>query len=91
MKVGFHTFPSGKEYVFVRQGKGKSSDPVFLRNIIFSENTANPREIAIVREWGVERNKHVWEPPKGRPHYWNCVFFKVVDTMHMILVRESCR
>lgn len=66
MEVGYHTFPSGKEYLFVRQGKGAEKEPVFLRNIIFLRNTSDPREIAIVREWGAEGNKHVWEPPKGQ-------------------------
>jgi hypothetical protein len=61
MEIGFHTFPSGKQYTFVKS-KG---NPVFLRNIIFLKNTGHPREVAIVHEWG-KAKKERWEPPKGQ-------------------------
>lgn len=62
MEVGYHTFPSGKQYAYIkRDGK-----PVFLRNILFISRASHPREIATVREWGSRTNKGVWEPPKGQ-------------------------
>lgn len=64
MEVGFHTFPNGKQYTYVRQ-KG-SNEPIFLRNIIFLMNARNKDQIAIVREWGARSDRHVWEPPKGQ-------------------------
>jgi hypothetical protein len=58
--IGYHTFPSGKQYTYIL-----TPDPVFLRNIIFLKNTTNPREVAIVHEWGM-RKKGRCEPPKGQ-------------------------
>jgi hypothetical protein len=62
MEVNFHTFPSGKRYVYVV----KDGAPVFLRNILFITRASNSREIAVVREWGARSNKGTWEPPKGQ-------------------------
>lgn len=64
MEIGFHTFPNGKQYTYVRPDKG--SGPIFLRNIIFLINARNKDQIAIVREWGARSDQHVWEPPKGQ-------------------------
>ena len=61
VEIGFHVFPSGKQYTFVKTKTG----PVFLRNIVFLRNTTNPREVAIVHEWGMPK-KGRWEPPKGQ-------------------------
>jgi hypothetical protein len=63
MEIGFHTFPNGKQYTYVRPEK--TSGPIFLRNIIFLVNTHDNNEIAIVREWGAT-HKDAWEPPKGQ-------------------------
>jgi len=60
MEIGFHTFPGGKQYTFIN-----APTPVFLRNIIFLKNLRNPREVAIVHEWGMAK-KGRWEPPKGQ-------------------------
>ena len=60
--IGFHTFPSGKQYTYILTPE---RTPVFLRNIIFLKNTANPREVAIVHEWGMPK-KGRCEPPKGQ-------------------------
>ena len=62
VEIGFHAFPSGKQYTFI---KSETGAPVFLRNIVFLKNTANPREVAIVHEWGMPK-KGRWEPPKGQ-------------------------
>lgn len=62
MEVNYHTFPSGKQYVYIV----KEGVPIFLRNILIITRAANPREIAIVREWGARTNKGAWEPPKGQ-------------------------
>jgi hypothetical protein len=65
MEIGFHTFPtSGKQYVFVKEPGTRSR--IFLRNIIFLQRASNPRQFAIVREWGAPRNEAAWEPPKGQ-------------------------
>lgn len=61
MEIGFHTFSSGKQYVFIKHGKSR----IFLRNILFLVNARNTKEIAIVREWGAHIKKS-WEPPKGQ-------------------------
>ena len=68
MEVSYHTFPSGKQYIYIV----KDGTPIFLRNILFITRAANPREIAIVREWSApparsaRSNKGAWEPPKGQ-------------------------
>jgi hypothetical protein len=61
MEIGFHTFPNGKQYAFIKHGKSRT----FLRNILFLTNVKNPKEIAIVHEWG-SPVKYSWEPPKGQ-------------------------
>lgn len=67
MDIGFHTFSNGKQYacVSVSDASGKRVR-VFLRNILFICNPSNPSEVAIVREWGANSNRGVWEPPKGQ-------------------------
>lgn len=62
MELNFHTFPSGKQYVYIKS----NGHPVFLRNILFIHNNANKKQIAIVREWGVDHHRGVYEPPKGQ-------------------------
>lgn len=62
MQIGYQTFPSGKNYVFVREGNQR----FFLRNIAFLRHASNPDEIVVVREWGSKSNKHACEPPKGQ-------------------------
>jgi len=61
MEVGYHEFPSGKRYAYIK----KDDSPIFLRNIVFLKNTTNPQQIAIVHEWGMPL-KGRWEPPKGQ-------------------------
>lgn len=63
MEIGFHTFPSGKQYVYV---KTPGEPRVFLRNILFLQRSSAPAQFAIVREWGAPRNEGAWEPPKGQ-------------------------
>lgn len=60
MEVGYHRFPSGKKYIFVKEPTG----PVFLRNAIFLTRGTDPTMIAIVHEWGKGDTR--WEPPKGQ-------------------------
>jgi hypothetical protein len=62
MEVGFHLFPTGKKYTYVK----KDNALIFLRNIIFLTKPHNLHRIVVVREWGANSNKHVWEPPKGQ-------------------------
>lgn len=62
MKIGYHTFPSGKQYVFLEAEDGART---FLRNILILKNAADPDRIAIVHEWGGTPTKS-WEPPKGQ-------------------------
>jgi hypothetical protein len=59
MELGFHRFPSGKQYAFMLQ----DGHHVFIRNIIF---LTKGEKIVMVREWGAKSDKHVWEPPKGQ-------------------------
>ena len=63
MELGFHKFPSGKQYVYIKPEDGC---PIFLRNILFLKNASNPSQIALVREWGAKTNNGTWEPPKGQ-------------------------
>lgn len=63
MEVNFHTFPSGKSYAYVQTGSGQK---VFLRNIMFLHNAANPAQIALVHDFGKRTDKAAWEPPKGQ-------------------------
>ena len=63
MEIGFHTFPSGKQYAFFKED-GKA--PCFLRNILFLAMPGDPTTIAIVREYGASTDRGVWEPPKGQ-------------------------
>ena len=60
MEVGYHRFPSGKKYTYIKEG----NTLVFLRNIIFLTKQSDPRTVAIVHEWGEKENR--WEPPKGQ-------------------------
>jgi hypothetical protein len=60
MEVGYKVFPKGKRYAYVMI----DNHPVFLRNIAFIHNTANPSQIVIVHEWDMPNNR--WEPPKGQ-------------------------
>lgn len=62
MKIDYHTFPSGKQYVFLEDEDGKKT---FLRNILILKNAADLERIAIVHEWGGAPTKS-WEPPKGQ-------------------------
>lgn len=62
MEVGGYTFPSGKTYAYIRSPDGSIT---FLRNILFIKNTADPRKIAVVHEWG-SKAAASWEPPKGQ-------------------------
>ncbi len=64
MKVGFHTFPSGKQYTYVRPDG--EPGPIFLRNILFLTPTNDVRTIAIVCEMGSRGGAGTWEPPKGQ-------------------------
>jgi hypothetical protein len=61
MKIGYHTFPSGKQYVFLEEG----GERTFLRNLLILKNSRDPSQIAIVHEWGAGPTKS-WEPPKGQ-------------------------
>ena len=63
MEINYHTFPSGKSYVYVQTHSGQK---VFLRNIMFLHNTANPTQIALVHEFGKRTDRAAWEPPKGQ-------------------------
>ena len=60
MEVGYKVFPRGKRYAYVMI----DHHPVFLRNIVFIHNTANPSQMVIVHEWKMPDNR--WEPPKGQ-------------------------
>jgi len=62
MEVGFHSFPSGKKYTYVKKG----NDLIFLRNIIILTKPKDLHRIVVVREWGSHNNTSVWEPPKGQ-------------------------
>lgn len=62
MEVGFHTFPTGKKYTYVKKG----NNLIFLRNIIFLTKPNDLHRIVVVREWGANNNRSVWEPPKGQ-------------------------
>lgn len=64
MKVGYQTFPSGKQYLYVEEPD--TSTRIFLRNILFLKHASNPSEIVVVREWGAKTNQCSWEPPKGQ-------------------------
>lgn len=64
MKLGFHTFPSGKQYAYVQP---RNAGPIFLRNIVFLTPSATDlRTIAIVCEMGSHGGRGTWEPPKGQ-------------------------
>jgi 8-oxo-dGTP pyrophosphatase MutT (NUDIX family) len=69
MEIGYQTFPSGKQYAYVKD-KGTvttaEGSPIFLRNIMFITKVGDPHTIAIVREWGSRRATGAWEPPKGQ-------------------------
>lgn len=62
MEIGYHEFPSGKKYTFIKQ----NGNPVFVRNICFLMKENDPYHIVVVREWGSPSNYQVWEPPKGQ-------------------------
>ena len=62
MEVGFHTFPTGKKYTYVK----KDFNLIFLRNIIFLTKPHDLHRVVVVREWGAHNNRSVWEPPKGQ-------------------------
>ncbi len=63
MKIGAHTFPSGKSYAYILTPEGHK---LFLRNILFLHNSKNPTQIALVHEFGKRSDKATWEPPKGQ-------------------------
>jgi ADP-ribose pyrophosphatase YjhB (NUDIX family) len=65
MEIGFHTFPSGKQYVYVKTPGAAKAPRVFLRNILFLRRASKPSEIALVHEWGASSDVE-WEPPKGQ-------------------------
>jgi len=62
MEVGYHTFPSGKQYTYVKKDKKL----IFLRKIIFLTKPNDAHRIVVVREWAANTNRSVWEPPKGQ-------------------------
>lgn len=62
MEVGYHTFPSGKKYTYLK----RDGRPIFLRNICFLSKIGDPHTIVVVREWGSKSDNQVWEPPKGQ-------------------------
>jgi hypothetical protein len=62
MEVGGYTFASGKTYAYIRS---PDESITFLRNILFIKNSADPRKIAVVHEWG-SKAAASWEPPKGQ-------------------------
>jgi hypothetical protein len=62
MKIDYLKFPSGKKYVFLRDGENR----IFLRNILFVHKPNNKRKVVIVREWGSPTDRAAWEPPKGQ-------------------------
>ena len=64
MNIGFHTFPGGKQYVFIKNNV--TDKPCFLRNILFLSPPTDPTTIAIVREFGASSDRGTWEPPKGQ-------------------------
>ena len=64
LQVGFHTFPSGKQYTYVKP-KG-APGPIFLRNILFLTPANDKHTIAIVCEMGSHGGAGTWEPPKGQ-------------------------
>ena len=64
MELGFHTFSTGKQYVFLKDPATQTR--TFLRNILILTPPGAPDTIAIVREWGAKGDVGVWEPPKGQ-------------------------
>jgi hypothetical protein len=60
--IGYHTFSSGKEYLYIHQPSGER---VFIRNILFIHPANDPKTIAMVHEWGKNPKKE-YEPPKGQ-------------------------
>jgi hypothetical protein len=62
--IGYHTFPSGKQYVYIVDSH--TNTKVFLRNILILTRGDDPRTIAVVREWGAGARRAAWEPPKGQ-------------------------
>lgn len=60
--MGYQTFPSGKNYAFVREGDKR----FFLRNIAFLRQMNQPSKLVVVREWGSTTEQGAWEPPKGQ-------------------------
>ena len=64
LKFGFHTFPSGKQYTYVKPPGAPG--PIFLRNILFLTPANDLRTIAIVCEMGSHGGAGTWEPPKGQ-------------------------
>lgn len=64
MELGFHTFPSGKQYAYVKPNGAPG--PIFLRNILFLTSPKSARTIAIVCEMGSHGGAGTWEPPKGQ-------------------------
>lgn len=64
MELGFHRFPSGKQYAYVRPMDAPG--PIFLRNILFLTPANDKHTIAIVCEMGSHGGYGTWEPPKGQ-------------------------
>lgn len=60
--IGYHKFPSGKEYLYIQQ---PSDERVFIRNILFIHPQGDDQTIALVHEWGKHPSKE-YEPPKGQ-------------------------
>ena len=60
--IGYHKFPSGKEYLYIQQPSGER---VFIRNILFIHPPGDEKTIAVVHEWGKNPKKE-YEPPKGQ-------------------------
>ena len=60
--IGYHKFPSGKEYLYIQRPSGER---VFIRNILFIHPVGDDKTIAVVHEWGKNPKKE-YEPPKGQ-------------------------
>jgi hypothetical protein len=63
VKIGYHTFPSGKQYAYMIDPDTNAK--IFLRNILILTRNSDAYTIAVVREWGAKA-RAAWEPPKGQ-------------------------
>jgi hypothetical protein len=72
--IGYHKFPSGKEYLYIHQPSGER---VFIRNILFIHPANDPKTIALVHEWGKHPKKE-YEPPKGQMEWKEAKMYDAV-------------